>query len=153
MRLRRGFDLILLLNVWIYSSASKYTQYEYDAGGVKWQKTVSTSSSEKMEYYGSFIYQGGSLDRVLTSDGFYDVATSTYHYNLKDHLGNTRMSFHYSGSTPVVNQKTEYYPFGSMFTENNLDENKYLYNGKELNNEFFENYAYGARFYDVELGR
>ncbi|TKG87726.1 hypothetical protein EYV94_28015, partial [Puteibacter caeruleilacunae] len=136
-----------------YSNTSKNTQYEYDAAGVKWQKTVSTSSSEKMDYYGSFIYQGGSLDRILTSDGFYDVPTSTYHYYLKDHLGNTRMSFHYSGSTPVVDQKTEYYPFGSMFTENNLTENKYLYNGKELNNEFFENYDYGSRMYDAALAR
>ncbi|TKG87729.1 hypothetical protein EYV94_28030 [Puteibacter caeruleilacunae] len=72
---------------------------------------------------------------------------------MKDHLGNTRMIFHYGGSTPVVNQKTVYYPFGNIFTENNLAENKYLYNGKELNNEFFENYDYGARMYDAELGR
>ncbi|TKG87527.1 RHS repeat-associated core domain-containing protein [Puteibacter caeruleilacunae] len=136
-----------------YKKYTKDSQYKYDASGVKWQKTTNATRASSIQYYGSFIYQGGSLDRVLPSDGFYDVPTSTYHYYLKDHLGNTRMSFHYSGSTPVVNQKTEYYPFGSMFTENNLAENKYLYNGKELNNEFFENYDYGARFYDAELGR
>ena len=59
----------------------------------------------------------------------------------------------YSGSAPTVEQVTEYYPFGSLFTDNNLDKNKYLYNGKELQDEFFENYDYGARFYDPQLGR
>jgi|GEM_PF-3734711 len=51
----------------------------------------------------------------------------------------------YSGSTPTVEY---YYPFGSVFSDDNVDKNKYLYNGKELNKEFFENYDYGARFYD-----
>ncbi len=58
----------------------------------------------------------------------------------------------YSGSAPTVEQVTEYYPFGGLFADNNLDKNKYLYNGKELQDEFFENYDYGARFYDPELG-
>nr|WP_319511370.1 DUF6443 domain-containing protein [uncultured Draconibacterium sp.] len=136
-----------------YTKSSYYAQYEYDAAGTKWSKTAVTSGTSTMEYYGSFIYQDGTLDRVLTSEGYYLVSNGKYHYNLKDHLGNTRMVVSYSGSTPTVEQVIEYYPFGSLFSENNLDKNKYLYNGKELQDEFFENYDYGARFYDPALGR
>ncbi|GAP68173.1 protein containing RHS repeat-associated core domain [Bacteroidales bacterium 6E] len=108
-----------------------------------------------MDYYGEFIYRDGTLDRVLTSEGYYDPTGADYHYHLKDHLGNTRMTIHYDGSsaTAQVDQEIEYYPFGKMFSANNTAENKYLYNGKELQNEFFENYDYGARFYDPELAR
>nr|WP_319572372.1 DUF6443 domain-containing protein [uncultured Draconibacterium sp.] len=134
-----------------YARGSQYAQYEYDAAGTKWSKKVVTSGTSTMEYYGNFVYQNGALDKVLTSEGYYQAGK--YHYNLKDHLGNTRMVVSYSGSTPTVEQVIEYYPFGSMFSENNLAKNKYLYNGKELQNEFFENYDYGARFYDPELGR
>ncbi|WP_163325496.1 DUF6443 domain-containing protein [Draconibacterium mangrovi] len=136
-----------------YTLGASYAQYEYDAAGTKWSKTAVTGGTSTMEYYGSFIYQDGTLDRVLTSEGYYLVSNGKYHYNLKDHLGSTRMVVSYSGSTPTVEQVIEYYPFGSLFSENNLDKNKYLYNGKELQNEFFENYDYGARFYDPQLGR
>nr|WP_319572375.1 DUF6443 domain-containing protein [uncultured Draconibacterium sp.] len=134
-----------------YIRGSQYAQYEYDAAGTKWSKKVVTSGTSTMEYYGNFVYQNGALDKVLTSEGYYQAGK--YHYYLKDHLGNTRMVVSYSGSTPTVEQVIEYYPFGSLFSENNLAKNKYLYNGKELQNEFFENYDYGARFYDPQLGR
>ena len=138
-----------------------YVNYEYDAKGNKWSKrsvsdgTINRSTMpiyiSTTRYYGSFIYKGEDLDKVLTSEGYYQAGK--YHYYLKDHLGSTRMVVSYSGSIPTVEQKTEYYPFGSMFADNSLDKNKYLYNGKELQDEFFENYDYGARFYDPELGR
>ena len=133
------------------TAGTQYTLYEYDATGNKWSKTAYNAGTTTMEYYGNFVYQNGTLDRVLTSEGYYQGGK--YYYYLKDHLGNTRMAISYNGSTPTVEQTSEYYPFGSMFTQNNLSKNKYLYNGKELNNEFFENYDYGARFYDAELGR
>jgi RHS repeat-associated protein len=137
-----------------YKDANNKVVYQYDATGTKWSKTATTGgSSSTTLYYGSFIYQDTTLVKVLTPEGYYDPATSLYHYYLKDHLGNTRITYHYSGSTPVVDQEVEYYPFGMLFTDNNLDKNKYLYNGKELNKEFFENYDYGARFYDAQLGR
>ncbi|HBL78306.1 MAG: hypothetical protein A2W90_16380 [Bacteroidetes bacterium GWF2_42_66] len=137
-----------------YKNASNKVDYTYDAQGSKWGKTATISGTAATTlYYGPFIYVGGTLSKVLTPEGFYDPTTSLYHYYLKDHLGDTRITLHYSGTTAVVDQEVEYYPFGSLFADNNLDKNTYLYNGKELNNEFFENYDYGARFYDPELGR
>ncbi|GET22019.1 DUF6443 domain-containing protein [Prolixibacter denitrificans] len=137
-----------------YQNSTNKVDYTYDAGGNKWSKTATVSGTASTTLYdGTFIYENGTLKKVLTSEGYYDPSAGLYYYYLKDHLGNTRLTFHYSGTTAVVDQEVEYYPFGSLFTENNLDKNKYLYNGKELNDEFFENYDYGARFYDAELGR
>ena len=76
-----------------------------------------------MSYYGRFVYMGSTLSRVLTTEGFYDPVTGIYHYYLKDHLGDNRITYYYSGSTPVIDQEVEYYPFGSMFAQNNLDKN------------------------------
>ena len=55
-------------------------------------------------------------------------------------------------------QATDYYPFGKSFDNVNVAQNRYLYNGKELQDQAiggtpFGWYDYGARFYDPELGR
>ena len=56
-------------------------------------------------------------------------------------------------------QAENYYPFGMLMKGfdgyNNWDnENKYLYNGKELQDDFgLDWYDYGARFFDPQLGR
>ncbi len=61
--------------------------------------------------------------------------------------------------TNPVEQLTDYYPFGMahQYTRPNND-NKYLYNQKELQDDVLSNtglnwYDYGARFYDAQIGR
>jgi len=58
----------------------------------------------------------------------------------------------------VLAQATDYYPFGKSVENNDVPKNRYLYNGKELQDQViggtqFGWYDYGARFYDPELGR
>ena len=116
-------------------------------------------------YAGSFVYEDidndavddFNLDYILNPEGKIDKLTSSveYHYNLQDHLGNTRVVFDGDGT---VKQKTDYYPFGMTSYQSSTIDNKYLYNGKELQDEQLGGinldwYSYGARYYDPALAR
>jgi RHS repeat-associated core domain len=103
--------------------------------------------------------QSKALAYALHDEGMV-LANGTYQYNLKDHLGNTRAMFSKNagaGQTPALAQATDYYPFGKSFEDIvNSDRNRYLYNGKEIQNQSiggttFGWYDYGARFYDPEV--
>jgi RHS repeat-associated protein len=84
---------------------------------------------------------------------------------LKDHLGNTRVVFCDKNKNGTIENQTEllqethYYPFGmafngSWYRDVSAEKYKYLYNGKELNEEFGLNLSdYGARWYDSSIGR
>jgi len=107
---------------------------------------------------------------TLPKTGGYD-----YEYDLRDHLGNTRVTckgvFDVNGNitSTVVMQKNSYYPavypeeIGGLLHggKNTIATNKYLYNGKELQSDYnFDLYSlsrcvgnYGARFYDGQLDR
>ena len=100
------------------------------------------------------------LQFVPTAEGFYDFIENKYIYQYKDHLGNTRLSYAWNGTTNSIDvlDKNDYYPFGM----NHLDSNagsfvgessykNYKYNGKELQETGM--YDYGARMYMPDIGR
>jgi len=71
-------------------------------------------------------------------------------------LGNVRYSFNKSPSTGIADQlqSDDYYPFGLRKSSGSPVSltNKYLYNGKEIQDELGQ-YDYEARFYDPVIGR
>ncbi len=73
---------------------------------------------------------------------------------MTDHLGNNRVVVNASGT---VIQRNHYYPFGTAFAENTVDEQKKQpckYNGKELDQMHGLNlYDYSARYYESAVGR
>ena len=80
--------------------------------------------------------------------------------NLPDVLtknANKKVTYSYDASgSPSLTQSVDYYPFSLAFDDQYISgtDNKYLYNGKELQDELgWETYDYGARFYDAVLGR
>ncbi|MBK7870719.1 MAG: RHS repeat-associated core domain-containing protein [Saprospiraceae bacterium] len=123
------------------------------------------------DYLGSIEYKGSELEAIYHDEGrvYYEEGTGRYEFNIRDHLGNTRLTFTDKdnddiievSSNPATNeilQENHYYPFGmnmnGQWMANAGREDKYQYNGKELNEDFGLNwYDYGARWYMPDIGR
>ncbi len=104
----------------------------------------------------------GTLKHIFTAEGKAVPMKKgfEYQYFIKDHLGNTRVVLTQTNpnSYREVLQQNSYYPFGMLMAglpePKEYHDNKYLYNGKELQADFgLDWYDYGARFYDAGLGR
>jgi len=127
--------------------------YAYDGTGKKLRKQAVGNLTLTTDYVNGIHYNNGVLDFIQTEEGVArnSGGSFTYEYNLKDHLGNVRLSFKEDGGNVSVLARTDYYAFGKRQNPH-YGNNKYLYNGKELQEEM-EQYDYGARFYDPEIGR
>ncbi|WP_374173029.1 DUF6443 domain-containing protein [Flavobacterium tructae] len=138
--------------------------YIYNATGQKLQKIVNRSGSATVvtDYMGGYQYEKiGEQPAILkffpTAEGYVELVAGSYKYiyQYKDHLGNVRLSY---DKTLAIQEENNYYPFGLKQEGYNIVktgvENKYKYNGKELQDELQLNmYDYGARNYDPALGR
>jgi len=161
------YNILNLPDLMYYNTGSyPYIDYMYDATGTKRQEyyLYGPGNSKTIDYVGEFVYKktgtaAGVLDFIITPEGRakYNGSTFTYEYYLKDHLGNTAIVFKDSTGIAKVIQESHYYPFGLRMANtavSNSTDNRYLYNGKELQSELgFGLYDYGARFYDAAVGR
>ncbi|MCJ0743874.1 DUF6443 domain-containing protein [Pedobacter montanisoli] len=128
--------------------------YTYDATGRKLRKTATGSSTTTTDYVNGIQYTNGAIDFIQTGEGraLNSGGSYTYQYNLTDHLGNVRGSFDIYNNAVRMLQRDDYYAFGKRKEVQSGGTNRYLYNGKELQQEL-EQYDYGARFYDPVIGR
>lgn len=148
-----------------FSGSGNRIEYVYSAAGEKLSKKYYSNTTPQVttDYISGIVYENNVLKCGKTVEGRFESNGSgayKYVYDLKDHLGNVRMSFDkgLDGNAHIV-QEDHYYPFGmtinsSLFSNRPTPPNDFLYNGKEREEELgFELYDYGARFYDPALCR
>ena len=106
--------------------------YLYSADGTKLEAIHAMGDSvTTTDYCGKAIYENGSLDKILL-DGegfvsFADDVSYSYHFFLKDYLGNVRVVYNEDREAEEVNH---YYPFGGILASTSSVQ-PYKYNGKE----------------------
>ena len=115
----------------------------------------STDELSRVDYCGNMVYDRGER-RLLLENGYvtFNLQTNapSYHFYLRDHLGNNRVVMAHNGT---VEQVTHYYPFGGVQREStNPGLQPYKYGGKELDRTSgLDAYDYGARQYNPVTAR
>lgn len=117
--------------------------------------SANATNGQKTVYYcGNVIYDDN--ETVVMNDigyALYDKnGALSFHYYLKDHLGDNRVVMNENGTIEQIN---DYYPTGALMgSSKNGDAQRYKYNGKELDRlNGLDWYDYGARYYDAKIVR
>ncbi|RZL05829.1 MAG: RHS repeat-associated core domain-containing protein, partial [Pedobacter sp.] len=136
--------------------------YTYDAVGNKLTKHNGISATTR-HYIDGIEYDGTIIDIIRTGEGVArnNSGVYSYEYNLTDHLGNPRYSFNKHPVTGMIQrlQGDDFYAFGKRKSISPISIiNKYLYTGKEIQDELNSagkegQYDFIARYYDAEIGR
>ncbi|EFK59645.1 RHS repeat-associated core domain-containing protein [Sphingobacterium spiritivorum] len=140
--------------------------YTYTGSGERLRKDFTNSIHTLSTYYIAGVQyssvNNGTLQfdfakvpggRLRKTAGLFKIE-----YDLTDHLGNTRLTFDEDPANPGqarILQYNSFYAFGGAMPGLSFvsgQKNKYLYNGKELQEETGL-YDYGFRMYDPAIGR
>ena len=157
----------------IYTLQGHSAAYSYDASGVKRRAAYRTNSSAPTspvttttpldttnvtmvvnvtDYCGNIIYKDGTLNMILTPEGYVSKVDGkyVYHYFFKDHLGNVRTVVN---ENDILEETNDYYPFGTPFAKKmNASVQPYKYNGKEQDRMHGMNmYDYGKRWMQTDI--
>ena len=144
---------------------SEEIRYIYSASGEK----LAAQTASSLTYYRSvMVYEKvGSdpenLSYMLHPEGIVSKSNTGYIYRYfkTDHVGSTRVMLSANGTNSlIVDQRTDFYPFGLSHESNNTllnASNRYLFSGKELQNfsgsSLLNLYDFHARYYNPTLGR
>ncbi len=120
-------------------------------------------------YTGAMVFEGDPFYNVEKDHLVHEAGTISFDASGRmicdnfetDHLGSTRRIVRTIWGQSTVGDVTNYYPFGlawnSQYT--NLDQNKYLFSGKELQDAavgrfgMLHLYDFGSRFYNPTMAR
>ena len=159
-----GLDL--LVGKFIDIKCNRKLQFVYDASGAKLRKIANDNGTvTTYDYVNGVEYTNNTLERIPHTEG--EIVKDgggnyVYEYTLKDHLGNTRVTFGDADNNGVVEnsdikQINHYYPFGMNLEGPGFGAqgaNKYQFGEKELNTDFGLNWSdFGARWYQSDVPR
>ncbi|MEM6966479.1 MAG: RHS repeat-associated core domain-containing protein [Bacteroidota bacterium] len=134
-------------------------------------KKTTGPDGEVRVYLGGVEYVDGVAEAYNHGDGRVVLNDGTrFQFKIVDHLGNTVVLFEDKDGDDVINstatdpaiaevlQRNLYYPFGlgleGEWVNETAPEMRYLFNGKELANDYGLNWSYyGFRMYDSSIGR
>jgi RHS repeat-associated protein len=157
-------------------AGSDTISYVYTASGERLAARLTPPSISSLTIYRSVMVYGSdggssvgepvepTLLYILQPEGLIARAEGTngevftYKYFKTDHTGSTRVLLAANNGVMQVEQSTDYYPFGLAWETNNLNQNRYLYSGKEIEDALLNGsplaiYYFGARYYNPTLGR
>ena len=124
-------------------------EFVYGAGS---ERVVKRSGSSTTLYVGShYEDKDGVIEKYVFAGGMRvaKIKGTNIEYYHQDHLGSTGIV---TDSRGMKVESTEYMPFGPVREQSGTKSTDYKYTGKELDPETGL-YNYGARFYDLMIGR
>ncbi len=143
------------------TNTAGYT-YAYDGDGKRVKKCSNAGCTAGTLYWmgtGSDPLQESAFGGTATEEYIFfggkrvarrDVSGGAVHYYFNDHLGSTSVITNNTGT--VIQEESDYFPFGGEMAITGGDPNNYKFTGKERDNESGLD-MFGTRYYGSSLGR